>query len=236
MDLSGDLLEQWSALSPEQCCAACGQKPDCQGFAFAGNVCYLKGNVVGTYSNPGVIARMKEGFPAGVSVSTSAPLQQCSDFGAQLVDVDVAGDLLGSMPAATIDGCCAECQTTEGCQGFAYFQEICYLKGRFSGTFEKAGVVSQFRANLGAGCPGFQAEEQNTDLAGDMLEQWSAPSPDFCCAACAIKPSCQGFAFLEDRCYLKGNVNGTYSNPDCVVRVKDVGDGVRRLGGVPLLV
>jgi len=81
--------------------------------------------------------------------------------------------------------------------------------------------VSRLRAGLGAGCPGLQAAEQDQDLVGDMLEQWSASSPEVCCEACAKKKDCQGFAFSEDRCYLKANVTGTVPKPGCIARMKE---------------
>merc|ERR1712066_952076 len=58
------------------------------------------------------------------------------------------------------------------------------------------------------------------DLAGVLLEQWSATLPEACCAACAEKEMCQGFAFIGDQCYLKGEVQGTYEHQGCVTNVK----------------
>jgi len=230
-DLAGDMLEQWSASSPEVCCSACAQRSDCQGFAFLDDRCYLKGNVTGTYSNPGCMARMKEGIPA---VATPAPV--CPDFGAQANDTDLSGELLSQTwvgEGATSDDCCPLCDGEEGCEGYVFFDQVCYLKGSVSGTYAQSGRISRTRL----ACAGYQAAEQDKDLAGDMLEQWSAASPEVCCAACAEKTQCEGFAFLDDRCYLKGNVTGTYSNPGCMVRLKEgIPAGHRRLGGAPLLV
>ena len=61
------------------------------------------------------------------------------------------------------------------------------VEGNLSGTFQEAGVVSRIKGALGAGCPGFEAAEQEKDLVGDLLEEWPAPNPEVCCAACAEK-------------------------------------------------
>jgi len=228
-DLSGTLLQDWAAPGPEACCAACSQMAECQGFAFSAGHCYLKGNVVGTYNHTGVLTRVKTGILAEES---GAPPQCSATFAAEMADTDLAGELLAQSPGETVDACCPMCEAMAGCQGFAHFQGVCYLKGDFTGTFSQAGVVSRLRADLGSGCPGFSQKqaEPNTDLAGVLLESWSAMQPEACCAACARQENCEGFAFLDHRCYLKGNVEDTYAHEDCVTNVKiGVLDSDRRL-------
>jgi len=239
-DLVGDLLEGWSAPHPEVCCAACAEKSECQGFAFLDGQCFLKANVRGTYGHDGCMVRVKEGVMSEVG-STPEPAQsQCPDFEEQALDIDMAGVLLAAKSAATSDGCCTFCEDEVGCEGFAYFEQVCYLKGNFSGTFSKVGVVSRIRKGVGTSCPGFAAQQNNTDLAGDLVDIWSAPQAEHCCAACAMRPDCQGFAFFEGNCFLKGNVQGTYDHSGCMVQTKEgvlsEEGGGRRLAGMPLLV
>jgi len=222
-DLSGDLLEDWYAPTADVCVAGCAARTDCQGIAFIDKRCYLKGKIAGTYKHDGCLVRVKEGVFA-----------QCpAGFDAPAYDVGLSGDLLASKTAATSDGCCSMCDEMEGCEGFAFFQQVCYLKANFSGTFTKVGVTSRIRSNLGAGCPGFEAAEQNKDLVGDMLDDWYATRPEACCAACGRRSDCQGFAFASDRCYLKGGVTGTYAHKDCLVHLKS---SDRRLAGADWLV
>jgi len=109
-----------------------------------------------------------------------------------------------------------------GCEGFAHADKICYLKSNFLGTFPNAGVVTHLKADLGAGCPGFGAAEQDKDLIGDLIEEWAASSPEACCASCAAKEFCQGFTFFDFRCYLKTNVQGMYDNDGRLTCVKEV--------------
>merc|ERR1711957_882356 len=73
----------------------------------------------------------------------------------------------------------------------------------------------------GSGCPGYEPAQQGKDLAGTLIEDWSAPNSEVCCAACASKAECQGFAFDGARCYLKGAVQGMYDNERVMVRVKE---------------
>jgi len=114
------------------------------------------------------------------------------------------------------------CERERGCEGFAYVGKICYLKGDFRGTFPSAGVVTQLKADLGVGCPGFGVAELDKDLIGDLIEDWAASSPEACCASCATTEFCQGFTFFDLRCYLKTNVQGSYDNDGRLSRVKEV--------------
>merc|ERR1740121_3229788 len=109
-DLGGDMLYDFAAQLPAVCCGACAQNEDCQGFAFAGDRCYLKANVSGTFPNPGSMASIKEGTSAGIPAPTPTPMQPtCPHFEPQVVDADLSGELLESIRmegSATIDDCC----------------------------------------------------------------------------------------------------------------------------------
>merc|ERR1712045_520538 len=61
---------------------------------------------------------------------------------------------------------------------------------------------------------------QGKDLAGELIDDWDAPSEEACCSSCSKNPGCQGFAFFEGRCYLKSNVQGTFDKAGCITRVK----------------
>jgi len=216
-DLAGTLIEDWSAPNSEVCCAACASKAECQGFAFDGARCYLKGAVQGMYDNEGVMVRVKEGVLGGGS-DDSQP--QCPEFEAPLTDTDMSGTLIASAESATVDGCCAMCDANDLCDGFVFFEERCYLKAGFSGTFPETGRITRIKANLAAGCSGFEASQQDKDLSGELLQDWAASGPGACCTACSLMQECQGFAFSAGHCYLKGNVVGTYDHTGVVTRVK----------------
>merc|ERR1712127_310643 len=93
-------------------------------------------------------------------------------------------------------------------------------KANFTGVYQKAGVASRVMVGLGAGCPGFSAAQEGKDLAGALLDSWYAPESRLCCAACSAKPDCDGFAFVDEHCYLKGSTHGTYGHDGCMVRMK----------------
>jgi len=228
-DLAGRLLEDWYAPKSELCCVACAAKAECHGFSFLDNRCYLKGDVQGTYEHKGCLTRVKvEALVPAPSVPTNLTtrtptLLQCQRFVAEAVDTDMSGDLIAEKFAATIDDCCPLCEEAQGCEGFAYFHQVCYLKANFSGTYHQAGVMTRISATaplVELGCSGFGAAQQDQDLAGTLLEQWNAAKPELCCAACAMKQECQGFTFVGDRCYLKGDVVGTYNHTGCLTLLK----------------
>merc|ERR1712060_455953 len=227
-DLAGKLLEEWFAPLPELCMASCARKPDCEGFVFHDNRCYLKGDVEGTYENPGRIVRVKPQPP------TSTP--QCPSFVAQATDTDMSGVLIGQAWAASIDGCCTLCEEAEACEGFAYFGHNCYLKTNFSGVYYHLGAVTSITTSA-ARADDFEAAQSNRDLAGNLLEEWFAPLPELCMASCARNPDCEGFVFHDNRCYLKADVEGTYDNPGRTTGVKrGVHPGGRRLSESSVMV
>merc|ERR1712083_1179955 len=67
-----------------------------------------------------------------------------------------------------------------------------------------------------------------TDLSGELLQEIRG-SAESCCSACTYNDACQGYAYLPKigSCYLKTNVKGIFSNPDCISNVRpyfSVGD------------
>merc|ERR1711948_74057 len=96
---------------------------------------------------------------------------------------------------------------------------IASLKANFSGVYHLPGVVT--RITRSAARPAdFEPAQSNRDLVGELLEDWFAPLPELCMASCARKPECEGFAFHDNRCYLKADVEETYDNPGRIAGVK----------------
>ncbi|CAK9008476.1 unnamed protein product [Durusdinium trenchii] len=59
-DLAGILVKPpVYAAEANECCSACTAIPECQGFSYFEDFCYLKGNLHGTYSKPGCTVHMK---------------------------------------------------------------------------------------------------------------------------------------------------------------------------------
>jgi len=151
---------------------------------------------------------------------------QCLSFDVEMQNTDVsAGTEVSSHSSASIDNCCQLCeeanQNGTTCDGFTFADKTCYLKADFQGTYYNGGVVSRIKKSSVSDCSGFTAAQQDTDLVGHLLEEWYSPDPALCCASCAKKPQCQGYVYLGDKkCYLKGNVTGTYSNGGASARVK----------------
>jgi len=140
-----------------------------------------------------------------------------------LWETDMSGTYLRQVDGvASSEECCPFCEEMAACEGYAYnaANRACYLKADFIGTFHNGGAVTRLKTALGAGCPGFAAAQQDKDLAGQLLEDWAAPSEEACCASCSKKPGCQGFTFFDSRCYLKAAVGGTYDNAGRITRVK----------------
>merc|ERR1711920_199645 len=100
----------------------------CQGFAYsaANRACYLKGDFLGTFPNPGVVTRLKTTLGAG-----------CPRFGVSLEGEDLA--------APIPEACCASCGSKPGCEGFAYFDGRCYLKTAIQGTYDKPGCITRVK-------------------------------------------------------------------------------------------
>merc|ERR1711920_1108761 len=210
-DLAGTLLEDWAAPNLEACCASCGSKPGCEGFAYFDGRCYLKTAIQGTYDKPGCITRVKEGSLPAPTLAPTPASEQCPAFKSLLWETDMSGTYLAQHDGVdSSDECCSFCDDLAECEGYSYnaANRACYLKADFIGTFWNGGAVTRLKSSLGAGCPGFDDEQEGKDLVGTLTEQWAAPDPEACCASCARKEGCQGFTFFDGRCYLKAAVSG----------------------------
>jgi len=134
-DLAGTLLLAWQAVSMDDCCSKCDRTNHCEGVSFGYGTCYLKGFLSGTYSQHDIKTRLH---------STSG---DCSGFDEVQHDVDLAGQLLGTVFASSSDACCSSCGENAQCQGFSYFEQMCYLKSNVQGVYSKAGCMVQVKSN-----------------------------------------------------------------------------------------
>jgi len=71
-----------------------------------------------------------------------------------------------------------------------------------------------------ATCEGYGDLKNNTDIAGTMVATPSAPSPDACCMLCDKTFGCEAFSWFAGVCYLKGDLQETYTNAGRYARVK----------------
>merc|ERR1712083_840350 len=122
-----------------------------------------------------------------------------------------------------IDDCCTLCDETEGCMGFVYYWQTCYLKGGTIGTFNNTGRISRVR-RVEPKCSDFEAEANNTDLGGELLSSvWmdGDATIDDCCPLCDNTEGCMGFVYYWQTCHLKGGSSlSTYENAGRISRVR----------------
>jgi len=149
----------------------------------------------------------------------------CPDFEAELSNTDLIGDDLSSIwmeASATIDDCCSLCDETEGCMGFVYFWQTCYLKGGNIGQVQSEGRVSRVRRSEPR-CSDFEPQVVDADLNGELLSSvWMEGNAtvDDCCPLCDETEGCVGFVYFEQTCHLKGGSSGTFTNVGRIVRMK----------------
>jgi len=135
-DMSGDpITQQWAATS-DDCCSACQEFDECDGFVFSGQMCYLKQNFSGLHYNPGAVTRITSSV-AGLSV-----------FEPVLPDQDLAGDLLEELFSPTHEYCGASCARKPQCQGFTFMSSRCYLKWGVVGTYDNAGRITRVKRGV----------------------------------------------------------------------------------------
>merc|ERR1712060_622668 len=216
-DLNGDLLNSvWMEESAtiDDCCPLCDETEGCKGFVYFEQTCFLKGGSISTAPNDGRISRVRVAEPT------------CLDFEAELADTDLTGDDLSSIwmeAPATIDDCCSLCDGTEGCMGFVYFWQTCYLKGGNIGQVQSEGRVSRVRRSEPR-CSDFEAQAVDTDLGGELLSSLlleGNATVDDCCPLCDETEGCKGFVYFEHTCHLKGGSNvGTFTNAGRISRMK----------------
>eukprot|EP00413_Alexandrium_margalefii_P043093 CAMPEP_0204592814 /NCGR_PEP_ID=MMETSP0661-20131031/51148_1 /ASSEMBLY_ACC=CAM_ASM_000606 /TAXON_ID=109239 /ORGANISM="Alexandrium margalefi, Strain AMGDE01CS-322" /LENGTH=908 /DNA_ID=CAMNT_0051603059 /DNA_START=57 /DNA_END=2783 /DNA_ORIENTATION=+ len=240
-DVVGRLLGEVPATSPSQCCGACEEIAECEGFTFYAKTqaCYLKADVSGTYPHAGRHARTRRLKNA---TRVTPPLQSCEGYAQFEPDLDLVGTLLKEVPVTSADTCCLLCAEVQGCDGFSYLSEhsMCYLKGDVTGTYNKTGCISRTRLHAltpsltPAPQPDPEPQPKRTtcnslgdllegeDIAGALIAEESADTADHCCGLCNSMLLCEGFSYLEEfrTCYLKAFVTGTYEKSGCVSRMR----------------
>jgi len=222
-DVAGRLLGEVHALSPSECCGACEEVAECQGFTYyeRTQACYLKADVAGTYPNPGRVSRVRP-----------QPMPTCPGFEAPQAGQDLAGELLAEVHVPRVEACCSACAAADGCEGYSYLDEYrtCYLKAHVGGVYNKTGCVAHMRSrqasrpqdDQAASCRGYGGLLAGADVSGRLLASVHGASSAQCCLECSRTAGCEGFAFLAEhhRCYLKAEVLGTFAKADCVTRVR----------------
>ena len=127
-----------SAAPWDDCCAACRDASDCDGFAASGVNCWLK---------TGPLTLVNEGTNTGVSAYYSGSISNsggasnansgaCAAGGWTVYeDTDVQGNggldyvySSGTQSANPHEDCCAQCTADPTCTGFAAVGTTCYMK------------------------------------------------------------------------------------------------------------
>lgn len=138
-DLAGVMLERVRAWSFDACCSKCDATAGCDGFSFYRRICYLKANLQGTFPKASRTTFIrKQAVRPG----------QCSAFAKTQANSDLAGILVKPpLFAAEQEDCCHACATVPECEGFSYYRNFCYLKGKLQGTYPKRGCKVQVKSS-----------------------------------------------------------------------------------------
>jgi len=153
--------------------------------------------------------------------ATMADSAQCSaEFDPEMRNTDMSGTLIGMKWANTSDDCCSLCTQENGCEGFAYAGDTCFLKNAFEGTYEQLDVVTRLRKDRPQCSSDYDVEVEGMDMAGGLIATKLALTSDYCCSMCDAESACEGFVFAHHHCYLKKDFAGMYRNDDAVARLK----------------
>jgi len=129
-DISGTLLAKIPAQSSDDCCSLCDDLSECEGHVFHLDQCYLKKELGAKFFKEDAMTRVKG---------------TCEGFSPPLVDVDMSGELLAKVQASESRSCCTLCQSIDGCEGFVFHLDQCYLKKSLSSATAKASAVTRLR-------------------------------------------------------------------------------------------
>jgi len=135
----------------------------------------------------------------------------CPGYGSLMTDTDIAGREIRQKKGNTTD-CCFFCNEESACEGFSFFDGLCYLKTDVNGTYANKGRVTGQKSRP-TNCDGFSPIQVDVDLVGILIKTVYVPSEENCCDACTKTSGCEGFTAVEGMCYLKGQLKGTYSHP-----------------------
>lgn len=74
---------------------------------------------------------------------------QCTGFQEPASNSDLAGVLVKPpVFAAEQNECCSACAAIPECEGFSYFEDFCYLKGKVQGTYAKNGCTVLLKGSV----------------------------------------------------------------------------------------
>lgn len=138
-DLAGVMLDKVRAWSFDACCSKCDATDGCDGFSFYRRMCYLKANLQGTFPKASRTTFIRK-----------QPVRpgQCSAFAETQANSDLAGILVKPpLFAVEQEDCCHACATVPECEGFSYYRNFCYLKGKLQGTYPKSGCKVQVKSS-----------------------------------------------------------------------------------------
>merc|ERR1712183_538594 len=99
--------------------------------------CYLKEDLKGPYPyypNKGIVARSKGALPT------------CGRYNTSLNNTDLTGDVISAPSAPTADGCCTFCDANAACEGYVFYENVCYLKKNVRGTSNNPGREARMKA------------------------------------------------------------------------------------------
>ncbi|OQR84980.1 carbohydrate-binding protein [Achlya hypogyna] len=197
----------WSLQSrAEDCCDDCRRTPGCRGFVWGPEDygrCYLKrllGDPVpkAGYRSAGVIK----------------PPQTC----ATELDVDYYGNDIVSIPRASPDACCADCDATPNCIAYVWSEYsgrgLCNLKHTKGPTSVATGAVAGVKSSGSAATCG--ELEADTSYDGVEITSTLRQAPSACCQDCADTPACTFFVWSSGTCSLRKDQGSKVTAPGAV--------------------
>ncbi|KAF0692596.1 Aste57867_16337 [Aphanomyces stellatus] len=194
VDYAGGDIAQQPANAAEDCCALCKATAKCQIFAYAWGTCYLKDATAKRTAKSGVRAAALK------AIATSAPPPPPGQCSAPTNDIDYIGNDISSASGSSAAACCDQCQNTDGCNVYVWYQGTCYLKSAKGSPAPLAGAVASSLATFAPTC---NKIEENVDYSGGDLSAVSKATAEECCDACRATTGCTLFTWSWGTCYLK---------------------------------
>merc|ERR1712154_367039 len=102
------------------------------GYVFHLDQCYLKKNLLEGSFKEHAVTRVK--LPSS-----------CAGYTDEMKDVDMSGTILAKIQSPDRERCCALCNAVQGCGGFVFHLDQCYLKTDLSIPSAKSGAVTRMR-------------------------------------------------------------------------------------------
>lgn len=158
---AANLFSTWSQFSAEGCQSLCQKFPSCVAFVYdtTHNACFLKYSAAKTQrtENGELIA----GFRDCPGAEKAPAVNSCIK-----TDTDIKLDDLSAVSATHAYACWEKCSFHEGCGGWSYKDDQCYLKSGSTPTEEGEGIASGAKD-----CPSFPFEAARRRLGGPLVPQ-----------------------------------------------------------------